>query len=154
MGYRGEVAAKSGTSDDFRDAWFVGYTPSLTIGVWVGYDDGRTVGLPGARAALPIFGRFLLSNFGPEGDGEFDFPDGLEIAEVDPRTGRLAGPGCPRRPEVFLAGTVPGEVCTADGPWAERYPYLSELHRSVEMSEADVRRFIERLLQRLQGQVP
>lgn len=58
-GYRGPVAAKSGTSDEYRDAWFIGYTPELAVGVWVGFDDGRSLGLPANVVALPIFVDFL-----------------------------------------------------------------------------------------------
>ena len=53
LGYRGPVAGKTGTTNDGRDAWFVGYTPELVAAVWVGFDDGRPLGLTGARAALP-----------------------------------------------------------------------------------------------------
>lgn len=95
------VAAKSGTSNDHRDAWFVGYTPRLAVGVWVGFDDGRSVGVPGAGAALPIFARFLARAV-PDGRGErFPVPDGVEFAD--------AGPGC--ETEVFLTGTVPDRGC-------------------------------------------
>lgn len=118
LGYRGDVAAKSGTTNDFRDAWFIGFTPALAVGVWVGFDDGRSIGLPGARVALPIFGRFLVAAIGPEGDaglyGGADFrpPSGLEMVEVDPETGLRAGPGCPGRYELFLEGTAPDESCS------------------------------------------
>jgi membrane carboxypeptidase/penicillin-binding protein len=112
LGYRGAVAAKSGTTNDFRDAWFIGFTPSLVVGVWVGFDDGRSVGLPGSRAALPIFGRFLVDAIGRYGEDDFSMPGGLEIAEVDRETGLLGGPGCRGEPEVFLGGTAPTESCS------------------------------------------
>ncbi len=112
FGYRGPVAAKSGTTNDFRDAWFIGFTPSLVVGVWVGFDDGRSVGLPGSRAALPIFGRFLVDAIGRYGEDDFSIPRGLEIAEVDRETGLLGGPGCRGEPEVFLRGTAPTESCS------------------------------------------
>ena len=111
-GYRGSVAAKSGTTNDFRDGWFIGYTPTITVAVWVGFDDGRSLDLPGSRLALPIFARFLADALGPDGDGGFERPWELEIVEVDPETGLRAGPGCPGEPEVFLPGTAPRESCS------------------------------------------
>ncbi len=118
LGYRGEVAAKSGTTNDFRDGWFIGYTPSLTVGVWVGFDDGRSIDLPGARAALPIFARFLVDAIGSRGDegryggGRFSIPPGIEVVEIDPRTGLRAGLGCRGERELFLRGTAPRRSCS------------------------------------------
>jgi penicillin-binding protein 1B len=118
LGYRGEVAAKSGTTNDFRDGWFIGYTPSLTVGVWVGFDDAQSIDLPGARAALPIFTRFLVDAVGPYGDrgpyGGFRFsvPPGIEVVEIDPRTGLRAGLGCRGERELFLRGTAPRRSCS------------------------------------------
>lgn len=116
LGYRGSVAAKSGTTNDYRDAWFIAYTPSLVVGVWVGFDDGRSVGLPGSRAALPIVARFLAGALGGSGDEEFPVPAGLEVVEVDRESGLLAGPGCRGEPEVFLWGTAPRSSCAPS--WA------------------------------------
>lgn len=153
MGYRGPVAAKSGTSDDFRDAWFVGYTPSLAIGVWVGYDDGRTIGLPGARAALPIFGEFLIATVGrdgerePYGGADFAPPDGLVITEVDPGTGLRAGLGCRGRPEIFLEGTAPERSCSS---WS--WPptgYRSSSERIRPDTDREFGRLLERLREML-----
>jgi penicillin-binding protein 1B len=110
-GYDGPVAAKSGTTNGYRDAWFVGYTPELTVGVWVGFDDGGRIGLPGSRAALPVFARFLRTALGPEGGADFQVPSGVEVVHVDPATGLRAGWGCYGEPEIFLAGTVPEEGC-------------------------------------------
>jgi penicillin-binding protein 1B len=110
-GYDGPVAAKSGTTNGYRDAWFVGYTPELTVGVWVGFDDGDRIGLPGSRAALPVFAQFLRTALGPEGGADFEVPSGVELVHVDPATGLRAGWGCYGEPEFFLAGTVPEEGC-------------------------------------------
>lgn len=118
LGFDGEVAAKSGTTNDFRDGWFVGYTPTLAVGVWVGFDDGRSIGLPGARVALPIFARFLRAAVGPRGtrgpygNSAFSPPAGLEVVEIDTRTGLRAGPGCRGRLEYFLPGTAPERSCS------------------------------------------
>ena len=110
-GYRGPVAAKSGTTNDSRDAWFVGYTPELAVGVWVGFDDGTPVGLPGSRAALPIFADFMIRVLGPQGGRDFRFPAGVEWIDVEPATGLRAGWGCRGQPELFLVGTAPEASC-------------------------------------------
>jgi len=112
MGFMGDVAAKSGTTNDYRDAWFIGYTPTLAVGVWVGFDDGRSIGLGGSRAALPIFARFLVDAVGRYGGEEFSRPYGVDVVEVNQQTGLRAGPGCRGEAEVFLRGTAPYESCS------------------------------------------
>jgi membrane peptidoglycan carboxypeptidase len=67
FGYRGPLAAKTGTTNDFRDGWFVAYVPELVVGAWVGFDDGRGIGLPGARSAMPIVAEFLVRALGRDG---------------------------------------------------------------------------------------
>ena len=120
-GYRGPLAAKSGTTNDSRDAWFIGYTPELAVGVWVGFDDGTPVGLPGSRAALPIFADFMIRVLGPRGGRDFRFPAGVEWVDVEPATGRRAGWGCRGEPELFLAGTAPDAYCGyGPEPWRRR----------------------------------
>ena len=84
------VGGKTGTTDDNRDAWFVGFTPGLVAGVWVGFDDRQPLGKKetGSRAAAPIFVDFMkeaLEGMPPE---EFAVPDGIEFARVDDRMGR------------------------------------------------------------------
>jgi membrane carboxypeptidase/penicillin-binding protein len=103
-GYEGPVAAKTGTSNDFRDAWLVGYTPTLAVAVWVGFDDGRSLGLPGARAALPIFGRLIAATQESRSARAFRPPPDLETVTV-----------CGRETEYFLPGTAPpmGAGCSA-----------------------------------------
>ncbi len=128
MGYRGAVAAKSGTSSNFRDGWFVGYTPTLAVGVWVGFDDGRGLGVPGSRVALPIFARFLAGVPRTYREDEFEYPSGLEVVEVNRETGLRAGPGCRGERELFLPGTAPRESC---GYWSSRRFSNSRSYESV-----------------------
>jgi penicillin-binding protein 1B len=110
-GYRGPVAAKSGTTNGSRDAWFVGYTPELAVGVWVGFDDGTPVGLSGSRAALPIFADFMIRVLGSRGGRGFRAPQGVEWIDIQPETGLRAGRGCRGEPELFLSGTAPEASC-------------------------------------------
>ncbi len=86
------VAGKTGTSDDNRDAWFVGYTPELLCGVWVGYDDMMPLGEneTGSRAACPIFVDFMEVALKDRPVRDFRVPDGIVFARVDVKTGRLA----------------------------------------------------------------
>jgi penicillin-binding protein 1B len=112
LGVRGAVAGKTGTTDDYRDAWFVGYTPRRSIGVWVGFDHRDPVGLSGASAALPIWAMAMSLSEGSHGDGSFVRPDGVITVAIDPESGLLATSDCPTwRDEIFLAGTEPTERC-------------------------------------------
>jgi penicillin-binding protein 1B len=139
-GFRGAVAAKSGTTNDFRDAWFIGYTPTLAIGVWVGFDDGSTIGLPGSRAALPIFARFLLDAVGRNGEGQFERPFGIELVDVDPSTGLRGGPGCWGEPEAFLRGTAPEQSCSS------RWHSTWDVRRGIRVDEGSLLDDLRRLI--------
>jgi membrane carboxypeptidase/penicillin-binding protein len=111
-GFTLNAAGKTGTTNDLRDAWFVGFTPELLTVVWVGFDDNQPVGLSGAQAALPIWTQFMIRALAGHPSVGFDVPDDVHFADIDPDSGKLAGPGCPRVfHEAFLAGTEPTEVC-------------------------------------------
>jgi penicillin-binding protein 1B len=111
LGFRGDVAGKTGTSSDYRDAWFIGYTPEIVIAVWVGFDDGASVKVTGATAALPIFADVLDVARGKAEAEEFTVPTGVEFVDVDRDSGKRGGFGCSGSPEVFLRGTAPAESC-------------------------------------------
>jgi len=108
------AAGKTGTTNDYRDAWFIGYTPNLVAGVWVGYDDQTSIGPreTGARTALPIWLEFMkkaLVNAEPE---DFAVPEGIIFKEVDPMTGLLSTENCKYSiREAFLPGTEPRKYC-------------------------------------------
>jgi membrane carboxypeptidase/penicillin-binding protein len=111
-GFTLDAAGKSGTTNDLRDAWFVGFTPDLLTVVWVGYDDNQPVSLSGSQAALPIWTQFMKSATAGRPNTEFEVPEGITFAEIDRDTGKLAVPGCPRTfNESFLSGTEPTEYC-------------------------------------------
>jgi penicillin-binding protein 1B len=115
-GLRGPIAAKTGTTDEERDLWFVGFTPDLVAVVWVGFDTPRGLGIPSSVGALPIWRRFVEGATGGVVRGAFPKPPVIEIAAIDPATGALALSGCPeRREEFFLAGTLPDAICPSDG---------------------------------------
>ncbi len=106
-GHLGAIAGKTGTSNDWRDAWFIAYSPTLVVGVWVGYDDGRSIQMTGAMAALPIAERFLDEATPEKGWQQFEVPDGVTEAYAGTGVGASEG-DCGTR-EVFLAGTEPAE---------------------------------------------
>jgi penicillin-binding protein 1B len=101
------LAGKTGTSSDWRDAWFVAYAPNLVVGVWVGYDDGRSLHTTGAGAALPIAGDFLESAFAETDPAEFERPEGIAEGHVGAAQGEWSD-GCGTT-EYFLEGTEPSE---------------------------------------------
>ena len=125
LGVGGPIAGKTGTSNGFRDAWFVGYSPDLVVAVWVGFDDGKRVGLTGAKAALPLFARFVRYALGDAGLRDFETPDGVEVAEVDPATGLLASERCPGEPEFFLSGTAPRKSACRGG-WRQPFVWVRD----------------------------
>jgi penicillin-binding protein 1B len=111
-GFTLDAAGKSGTTNDLRDAWFVGFTPELLAVVWVGFDDNQPVGLSGTQAALPIWTQFMKNALAGHSTQGFEPPEGISFVEIDRDTGKLAQPGCPRTyNEAFLAGTEPLEIC-------------------------------------------
>ena len=111
-GFKLDAAGKTGTTNDLRDAWFVGFTPELLTVVWVGFDDNQPVGLSGAQAALPIWTEFMTRALAGRAGDEFAVPEGISFVDIDKDTGKLATPGCPRVfHEAFLAGTEPTQAC-------------------------------------------
>ena len=102
------VAAKTGTTDHFLDAWFIGYTPEFITGVWVGFDDERTLGEDetGSRAASPIWVNFMSKALEGKPIQEFPIPEGLEFTKVDAKTGQI-GLGRETILECFREGTGP-----------------------------------------------
>src|SRR5262249_18611937 len=111
-GFTLDGAGKTGTTNDLRDAWFAGFTPELLTVVWVGFDDNQPVGLSGAQAALPIWTEFMIRGLAGHQSIPFETPAGISFVDIDPDTGKLALPGCPRAfREAFLAGTEPVQAC-------------------------------------------
>ncbi len=111
-GFALDAAGKTGTTNDLRDAWFVGFTPELLAVVWVGLDDNQVLGLSGSQSALPIWTAFMLRATAGRANVPFPVPPGITQAEIDRDTGQLALPACPRTTtEAFLTGTEPATWC-------------------------------------------
>jgi penicillin-binding protein 1A len=103
------VAGKTGTTNEFADAWFVGYTPNLAAGVWVGFDDRRSLGdrEAGASVALPVWVAFMKEALAQLPVQAFPIPDGIVFAKVDTKTGGLAASGEAAKVEIFVRDTEP-----------------------------------------------
>ncbi len=115
MGLRGTVAGKTGTTDGYRDAWFVGYTPDVVVGVWVGFDDEEALHLTGAQAALPMWVEFVR-RISPAATREFALPPAVVTRDIDPQSAQLATSKCPQRSaELFIEGTEPSIYCEVHG---------------------------------------
>jgi len=116
------VAGKTGTTNDYRDAWFIGYTPSMVAGVWVGFDDQRSLGpkATGSRAALPIWLDFMKHAHENQQPMDFNIPNGILFRNVDPRSGLLSTEYCKLSlREAFLPGTEPRTFCEEKLPVEE-----------------------------------
>ncbi|MEW5742059.1 MAG: PBP1A family penicillin-binding protein [Myxococcota bacterium] len=105
------AAGKTGTAQEYRDAWFSGFTADYVATAWVGFDDHEPLGPgeTGGRAALPIWLSFMKAAHQGLPVRDFEPPEGVVQVKIDPLTGLLAGQQVPGRPEFFLAGTEPTE---------------------------------------------
>jgi penicillin-binding protein 1A len=119
LGFHLPAAGKTGTTNDYRDAWFIGYTPGLVTGVWVGYDTPRTIVRNGyaAQLAVPLWTRFMIQATRDDRPRSFRPPDSIVGVTICPLTGKAATEACRRDPnvtlytELFAVGTEPTEWC-------------------------------------------
>jgi len=116
LGVHFPCAGKTGTTSDYRDSWFVGYTTDLLVVVWIGFDDNRSTHLSGAQGAARIWARFV-DNIHPWINSQpFRVPPGVVERYICPETGMLATPNCPaKKLEYFLADRLPSAYCTSHG---------------------------------------
>ena len=131
------LAGKTGTTDDFTDAWFIGYTPDLVVGVWVGFDTKKSLGSreSGAAAALPIWQSFMEEALRDVPPAPFPEVEGLAHASVDRETGLRAveTAGCKAIiNETFLQGTEPIRDCSADEHARLRLPWTLQRYELDE----------------------
>ncbi len=147
-GFTLPAAGKTGTMDEYKDAWFVGYIPSLACGVWVGFDEKRVIGrgMTGGRAALPIWTDVMIGATRGKPVEDFPVPAGTISRVVCAETGMLATTTCPNTTaEMFAEGSEPTELCTShpgealpsqspgnvDEPSTEERPDLRRLDRDA-----------------------
>jgi penicillin-binding protein 1B len=111
-GFTRPAAGKTGTTNDYGDAWFAGFTPDLLAVVWVGFDHKRSLNLAGAEAALPIWTEFMKQATAGLPLNEFVPPPGITMVRIDPASGQLATPACPETlEEAFYSGQEPVAPC-------------------------------------------
>ncbi|HEX7880785.1 MAG TPA: penicillin-binding transpeptidase domain-containing protein, partial [Candidatus Eisenbacteria bacterium] len=114
LGLTVPVAGKSGTTNDYSDAWFMGYTPDVVTGVWIGFDERKPIGarMSGSVAALPAWVEIMKAATAGRPIHEFSNPSGVVYRNICPVTGLLAREGCPDpKREVFMAGEAPEAEC-------------------------------------------
>jgi penicillin-binding protein 1A len=122
------AAGKTGTTNNLWDAWFMGYTPDLVTGVWVGYDDRKAMGKAetGSRAASPIWLYFMSEVLKDRPEVDFEAPEGVVFAKIDEKTGLLAGVHSEKAVfQTFKEGTEPKEY--SPGPNSRRSGQFLEL---------------------------
>ncbi len=109
---RWPLAGKTGTTDDYTDAWFIGFDPEITVGIWIGHDQKKSIGpgFTGSEAALPIWIDFIKKYVGDrKPPAAFEPPGNIVFVAIDRSTGEIATPETPGTiQEAFIAGTQPG----------------------------------------------
>jgi membrane peptidoglycan carboxypeptidase len=148
------IAGKTGTTNDFRDAWFVGGTPDLIAGVYIGYDDPDSLGddETGGHIAAPVFRDFMIAALKDAPATAFRTPPGMRLYRVNPSTGVSAAAGDSTIYEAYKSGTEPGTNRKLVGPmhralrtdveWLveelphHRHPALADLEPCRAISEA------------------
>ena len=127
LGFQHEYAAKTGTTNNYRDAWIIGYSPRILSLVWIGFDDGHSVRLAGGDACLPIWAKHMNRIDGLIADVDWKRPEDVTQREIDPQSGLLATPYCPTsRTESYVAGTEPESVCSLHAGSGDPSPFWNE----------------------------
>jgi penicillin-binding protein 1A len=124
------IAGKTGTTNDEKDAWFIGFSPDLVVGIYVGFDKPRNLGrgMTGGHLAAPIAKDFLKLALADKPAIPFKVPAGIKLVRVDPKSGMRAGPGSGGLLEAFKPGTAPPDnysvigVADAEGRMPQGYP--------------------------------
>ena len=136
MGFRLIAAGKTGTTNDKRDAWFIGFTPKTLALTWVGFDDNTPVGLSGSEGAVPIWTRYMVMETAGQPNVDFPMPAGIAFADVDETSGGLSTPYCPPNvvlQEAFKDGTQPTNLCPLHAPLAVPPPPTDQFGTPVTL---------------------
>ncbi|WP_137153553.1 penicillin-binding protein 1A [Rhizobium sp. FKL33] len=131
-----DVAGKTGTTNDEKDAWFVGYTPNLVAGVYMGFDDPKPMGRGGTGGSLsaPLFNEFMQAALKGHKPEKFIMPEGMKLIPVNRKTGMMAAEGDPDRiVEAFKPGTGPADVYSVIG--AEGYASPEQILNSSQQAK-------------------
>ena len=141
LGFTRSYAGKTGTTSNYRDAWFIGYSPRIVSLVWIGFDDARSVRLAGGDACVPIWTAHMNRIGGLIPDVDWKRPDDVVEREIDPESGALSTPFCDRsRAEIFVAGTEPESVCPLHAGSGQPPPTWDDNDLGLEPPVIDERR--------------
>ena len=141
MGFHLVAAGKTGTTNDKRDAWFIGFTPKTLTLTWLGFDDNTPTGLSGGTGAVPIWTRFMQAVTVGQPNVDFAMPDGITMAQIDETSGGLAVPTCPPAAvvtEAFKGGTQPTNPCPLHSPQPVAPPALDQFGNPIALDTAGV----------------
>nr|MDP9362473.1 transglycosylase domain-containing protein [Acidobacteriota bacterium] len=141
MGFRLVAAGKTGTTNDKRDAWFIGFTPKTLTLTWLGFDDNEPTGLSGGTGAVPIWTRFMQAVTAGQPDVDFAAPDGIAMAQIDETSGGLAVPNCPPSfvvSEAFKGGTQPSNPCPLHSPQAVPAPAVDQFGNPIALDTTGI----------------
>jgi len=142
LGFTAPAAGKTGTTDDYSDAWFVGYVPGVVSGVWVGFDRKQKIGpgMTGAAAALPIWVDVMLAATKNRPPQDFPVPSGVVSRLICTETGLLANPACPSTEiELFREGSEPTGYCNVHTGTAKPPTETPDFHETDTEAPADER---------------
>jgi penicillin-binding protein 1A len=153
------IAGKTGTTDDLADAWFVGFTPSLVVGVWVGFDQRKSLGVDetGAHVALPIWIDFIQHALKDQPPEKFPRPSSISFVPVDRKTGLKASVETHCQPvilEAFLRGTEPTALCSEAQHFRVSLPYYLQRYQFNRKNELRIdAEALRQLLQQSGGEL-
>ena len=134
LGFKKVAAGKTGTTNDKRDAWFIGFTPNTLALTWVGFDDNAPTGLSGGEAAVPMWTRYMTAVTATQPDADFAVPPGISFAQMDETSGGLVTPLCPKNVVVnqaFKAGTEPSLPCPVHSPQPPPMPIVDQFGNPI-----------------------
>ena len=136
LGFRLTGAGKTGTTNDARDAWFIGFTPQTLALTWIGFDDNSIVGLSGGQGAVPIWTRYMQQVTAGQKNVDWAPPGGVEMVQIDEMSGGLATPNCPRNAiitDAFKSGTAPTIPCPLHSPQAAPPPAVDAFGNPIAL---------------------
>lgn len=139
-GFRQSGGGKTGTTNDYTNAWFCGFTPSFCAGVWVGYDEYITMGdrKTGARMALPVWASFMGKITDEHGDDPFARPPGFVEASICAHSGQIATTTCDSvRTEIFLPTAYPQSLCDLHGGEIHDFSGLAKDFETLDRDDED-----------------
>ncbi len=141
MGFRRPAAGKTGTTNDKRDAWFIGFTPQTLTLAWIGFDDNTPTGLAGGEAAVPVWTKYMQIVTNGQQVTDFGIPAGITVAQVDESSGGLATPDCPQKlviREAFKSGSEPSFPCPLHSAQAPAMPQVDQFGTPIALDNGGV----------------